>query len=131
MSTVEDECFNVLNSLLLGIQTKKDFSSFQNSSTEPQRLDNPESQSSGQLFSSISTKQSASRGAGGYTCCVPGCSSNNKRNPELSFYNFPNGKSKEAIELRKRWINLISRKDFSPTTGHRVCSLHFPGGRKT
>ena len=33
--------------------------------------------------------------------------------------------------MRKRWINLISRKDFSLTIGHRVCSLHFPGGRKT
>ena len=129
MSTVEDECFDVLNSLLSGIQANEDSSSFQNSNTEPPRLDNPEGQSSGQLFSSISTKQSG--GAGGYTCCVPGCSSNNKRNPELSFYNFPNGKSKESIELRKRWINLISRKDFSPTIGHRVCSLHFPGGRKT
>ena len=129
MSTVEDECFDVLNSLLAGIQANEDSSSFQNSSTEPQQLDNAEIQSSGQLFSSISTKQSG--GAGGYTCCVPGCSSNNNRNPELSFYNFPNGKSKESIELRKRWINLISRKDFSPTIGDRVCSLHFPGGRKT
>ena len=42
MSTVEDECFDVLNSLLSGIQGNEDFSSFQNSSTEPQRLDNPE-----------------------------------------------------------------------------------------
>ena len=129
MSTVEDECFDVLNSLLAGIQANEDCSSFQNSSTEPQRLDNPENQGSGQFFPSISTNQSG--GSGGYTCCVPGCSSNNKRNPELSFYNFPNGKSKESIELRNRWINLISRKDFSPTIGHRVCSLHFPGGRKT
>jgi hypothetical protein len=54
-----------------------------------------------------------------------------KRNPELSFYSIPSGKSEESKELRKRWINLISRKDFSPTIGHRVCSLHFPGGRKT
>ena len=48
-----------------------------------------------------------------------------------SFYSFPNGKSKESIELRKRWINLISRRDFSPTIWHSVCSLPFPGGRKT
>ena len=106
MCTVEDQCFDVLNRLLSGIQANEDSSSFQNSSRESQRLDNPESQSSGQLFSSISTKQIG--GAGGYTCCVPGCSSN-KRDPELSFYNFPNGKSKESIELRKRWINLTSR----------------------
>ena len=43
MSTVEDECFDVLNSLLAGIQANEDSSSFQNSSTELQRLDNPES----------------------------------------------------------------------------------------
>ncbi len=129
MATVEDECFEVLNCLLAAIQANEDSSSFENSCTGAQRLDNPESQCSGQSFPSISTKQSG--GAGGYTCCVPGCSSNNKKSPELSFYNFPNGKSKESIELRKRWINLISRKDFSPTIGHRVCSLHFPGGRKT
>ena len=28
------------------------------------------------------------------------------------------------------WINLIIRRDFSPTIGPRVCSLHFPGGSK-
>ena len=87
MSTVEDECFDVLNSLLAGIQANEDSSSFQNSSTEPQRLDNPESQSSGQLFSSISTKQSG--GAGGYTCCVLVCSSNNKRTQNFLFTTFP------------------------------------------
>ncbi len=27
--------------------------------------------------------------------------------------------------------NFISRKDFKPTIGHRVCSEHFPGGKKT
>ena len=58
-------------------------------------------------------------------------SNNNPENPELSFYSIPSGKSKESKELRKRWLNLISRRDFSPTIGHRVCSLHFPGKRKT
>ena len=49
MSTVEDECFDVLNNLLAGIQANEDSSSFQNSSTEPQRLDNPESFNSEKL----------------------------------------------------------------------------------
>ena len=49
MSTVEDECFDVLNSLLSGIQANEDSSSFQNSSTEPQRLNNPESFNSEKL----------------------------------------------------------------------------------
>lgn len=41
------------------------------------------------------------------------------------------GKSEQAKELRKKWISLVSRKDFSLTIGHRVCSAHFPGGKKT
>ena len=55
-----------------------------------------------------------SGGDGGFTCCVPGCFSNKKKNPELPFYNFPNGKSPESQELRKKWIHLISRKNFTP-----------------
>ena len=129
MATVESKCFEVLSCLLEAIQTNEDPSSFENSSTGPQRLDNPQNQCSGQLSSSNFTRRSG--GAGGYTCCVPGCSNNNERNPELSFYSIPSGKSKESKELRKRWLNLISRRDFSPTIGHKVCSLHFPGKRKT
>ena len=70
-------------------------------------------------------------GRGGYTCCVPGCYSNSKKDKHLSFYNFPEGKSSEKQMLRKRWIHAVSRKDFQPTIGHRVCSLHFEGGCKT
>ena len=70
-------------------------------------------------------------GAGGFLCCVPGCFNNNKKNSELSSYSFQNGKSVELRGLRKRWRNLISHKDFSPTNGHIVCSTHFPGGHKT
>ena len=33
----------------------------------------------------------------GFTCCVPGCFTNNKRNLELSFYNFPYDKIVEYI----------------------------------
>ena len=67
----------------------------------------------------------ASRG-GGFTCCVPGCYSNSARNKDLSFYVIPASKV-----LRKRWIEKISRKSFNPSAGHRVCSLHFVGGKKT
>ena len=72
-----------------------------------------------------------SGGKGGFTCCVPGCFNNNKRDKHLSFYNFPNGKSKEKQILREKWINAVSRKNFKPTIGHRVCSEHFVGGQKT
>ena len=54
-------------------------------------------------------------GTGGYTCCVPECFSNSKRNPHLSFYNYPDGQSEEKKLLRKRWIHLVGRKDFKPT----------------
>ena len=70
-------------------------------------------------------------GSGGYTCCIPGCFNNSKRENHLSFYHFPNGISKDKQLLRKRWINMVSRKDFKPTLGHRVCSEHFVGGKKT
>jgi len=69
----------------------------------------------------------------GFTCCVPGCYNNSSRDRELRFYTFP--KDTTAREL---WLKNISRagvsgcfSTFQPTTGHRVCSVHFTGGRKT
>ena len=62
---------------------------------------------------------------GGYTCCVPGCYSNRKKNKEKSFHKFP----KEKL-AREKWINAIKRKDFIPTDHHHVCSNHFKGGKK-
>ena len=59
----------------------------------------------------LTTAPKKSGGVGGFTCFVPGCFSNNKKNPELSLYNYPNGKSPESQELRKKWIHLISRKN--------------------
>lgn len=69
----------------------------------------------------------------GFTCCVPGCYNNSHRDRELRFYTFP-----KDTTLREQWLRNISRagvsgcfSDFQPTTGHRVCSVHFTGGRKT
>ena len=62
---------------------------------------------------------------GGYTCCVPGCSSNTKRDKELSFHKLP-----RDVSLREKWVNSIKRKDFIPGEQHRVCSLHFHGAPK-
>ena len=75
--------------------------------------------------------KSRSGGVGGYTCCVPGCYNNSKKQRNVSFHTFPNGKSNEKKLLRKKWINLLSRKEVVPTSGHRVCSEHFKGGKKT
>ena len=70
--------------------------------------------------------QSKMASRGGFTCCVTSCFSNAKRNRELSFYGFSKDKN-----LRKVWLQKISRKGFKPTTGHRVCSQHFVGDQKT
>ena len=63
-------------------------------------------------------------GSGGYACCVPECFSNSKRDPSLSFYSFPDGKSDDKVLLRERWLYLVGRKDFGPIHGHRVFSKH-------
>ena len=60
----------------------------------------------------VSKNKMTSHSGGGFTCCVPGCFSNSKRDVNLSFYGFPKEKN-----LRKRWLHKIS------STGHRVCSL--------
>ncbi|KAM6942542.1 THAP domain-containing protein 11 [Xenentodon cancila] len=69
----------------------------------------------------------------GFTCCVPGCYNNSHRDRDLRFYTFP-----KDTTLREQWLRNISRagvsgcfSTFQPTTGHRVCSVHFAGGRKT
>ena len=70
---------------------------------------------------------SGSSEAGGFTCCVPGCYNNSKKHKgKFSFYNFPGDQT-----LRRQWLHNISRKDFRPTTGHRVCSAQFEGAFKT
>lgn len=51
----------------------------------------------------------AALSGGGFTCCVPGCFTNSKRDTHLSFYVF----SKEN-NLRRRWLYTISRKNFKP-----------------
>ena len=63
---------------------------------------------------------------GGTTCCIPTCSSNTKRNPELSYYQIPTDK-----KLRKMWLHWIGQANFTPNNHHRVCSKHFVGGKKT
>ena len=62
---------------------------------------------------------------GGYTCCVPGCYTNTKKNRSLSFHQFP-----KELHTRKKWINAIKRKDFVPSKQHRVCSKHFVDGKR-
>ena len=58
------------------------------------------------------------------TCCVPNCSSNSLRTPVVSFHKFPKEPS-----LKETWLNLLGISK-QPLKSHKVCSLHFPGGRK-
>ena len=62
---------------------------------------------------------------GGYTCHVPGCYFNTKRDKELSFHKFP-----KDVSLREKWVNSTKRKDFIPGEQHCVCSQHFHGTKE-
>ncbi len=68
---------------------------------------------------------------GRYTSAVAKCTNNSKRDTHLSWCSFPDGKDERKQKLCKKWINLISCKDFRPSKYHRVCSEHFVGGKKT
>ncbi|XP_049268972.1 uncharacterized protein LOC125757424 [Rhipicephalus sanguineus] len=57
----------------------------------------------------------------------------NTRDKSFGFYVLP-----KERKLRETWIQRINRagqsgrfSKFTPTTGHRVCSAHFEGGKKT
>ncbi|KXJ07684.1 uncharacterized protein LOC110250208 [Exaiptasia diaphana] len=71
-------------------------------------------------------KKHKKKSGGGTACCVPTCKNSTKRNSNLSFHKFP-----KAKKLRSEWVHLIGRKDFVPNEHHRVCSEHFPGGKKS
>lgn len=57
-------------------------------------------------------------------CCVPECKSNYdsslKSDKPRSSFSFP-----KEHDLRKKWLNAISREDWKPTPYSSVCSLHF------
>ena len=55
------------------------------------------------------------------------CYNNSKKHKDIRFYVIPKDAQSRAI-----WLSKISRKGFDPPKdGHRVCSAHFKGGRKT
>jgi len=64
---------------------------------------------------------------GGKYCCVPQCTNSSIRNPELSFYQIPKGK-----ELKRKWHKILKTKGLlNIKQYYRVCSVHFPGGKKS
>ena len=62
----------------------------------------------------------AARSGGGFTCCVPGCFTNSKRDTHLSFYVFPKEKN-----LRRRWLHSISIFYTGLTFGQFVALFNF------
>uniref|UniRef100_A0AAR2J710 Uncharacterized protein n=1 Tax=Pygocentrus nattereri TaxID=42514 RepID=A0AAR2J710_PYGNA len=59
-------------------------------------------------------------------CCVPHCYNRfeSKKSLRLSFHRFPSDETERA-----RWLQLISRENFTPNYNSRVCSWHFPNGK--
>ena len=54
-------------------------------------------------------------------CCIPQCKSNNRKNPELSFYKIP-----KNPDLKKKWVRLLKRKGVREpvqVTGYAQCIL--------
>ena len=100
MATVEGECAAVLVQLSEAVQSNGDSSSFKNSCPSLQRFDSPEIGKVIELSSTTTPKTH-----GGFTCCVPGCFNNNKRNRELAFYALLSGKTAESIDLRKQCMD--------------------------
>ena len=108
--------FNSENSKTVFFKTHHDAGHAEEGTT----IDNQQPEASTSTNQHIATR-------GGFTCCVPLCYNNSKDNDKsLSFYVIP-----KDPELRKKWLHMISRKNFKPTSGHRVCSEHFVGGKKT
>ena len=56
----------------------------------------------------------------GYSCCVPGCKSNYKDEPNVTVFKFPS-----IGELRLIWLQNIPRKYDKITQSTRVCIKHF------
>ena len=61
------------------------------------------------------------------SCCVYCCTSrSDDKGRELSFYRLPSNKS-----LRSKWLHAMRTKTVRVNSNTRVCSKHFPGGRRT
>ena len=70
----EKECTEALCSFSKSVETEENSSFFQSSSTGGQMFDSPD------IVEKTVHSKSDSKIIGGFTCCVPGCASNNKSN---------------------------------------------------
>nr|XP_022316756.1 THAP domain-containing protein 11-like [Crassostrea virginica] len=53
-------------------------------------------------------------------CAAFGCNNKAEKGSGISFFTFP-----KDVNLRKQWAHYCRRKEFIPTSGHRLCSVHF------
>lgn len=69
-----------------------------------------------------------------YWCAAEGCNADDRKRGKYGFmdsefFSFPT-KAKDP-KGRKKWLDLLRRKDYEPKYHHRLCSLHFVDGRPT
>ena len=123
MATVKSECFAFPSCLLEVIQTNEDPNSYENSCTDPHRLDNPQNQCSSSFLRQILRDEVGVPVVIRVVFLV--VQATIKRIQSFPFTAFLVVKVKSRKNFERG-----SETDFSPTIGHRVCSLHFPGKRK-
>lgn len=74
-------------------------------------------------------------GSRSYFCVAEGCNSDERKRgrygymANVRFHPFPT--KKKASSHRKRWLELLRRKNYEPKRNHRVCSLHFVDEKPT
>ena len=116
-NVLDDEC---CTSNIVCLSSQPNCSSFQDSSTDVV------SEATAECVNYCVTPKSKYHIGGGITCCVTTCFNNSVRNKELSFYVIP-----KDNQQRSKWLSMLRRKNFIPSSSHRVCSVQFVGGKKT
>lgn len=67
-----------------------------------------------------------------YYCVAEGCSSNSRKKgrygfmADVEFFPFPLSKHPK---VRRKWLELLRRRDFEPSRHDRICSMHFVDGQ--
>ena len=56
------------------------------------------------------------------TCAAYGCKNRANHGSKVKFHKFP---SIKKVDLRKKWILAMKRKEFKPGASAKVCSDHF------
>ncbi|KAL0878534.1 hypothetical protein ABMA27_003622 [Loxostege sticticalis] len=57
------------------------------------------------------------------SCSVPGCEVTRRNNPnQYTFNRFPRNSA-----LFEKWMRIVNRPDWTPSTNSTICSKHFEG----